>query len=79
MNDKIINGSSFLCLKAFTFVLSLHLPESHLLMTLQWESRLAEYPQADDGLKIKNKSITPSIYIQILLTDRSIHFHKKNC
>ena len=47
-------------------------------MTLQWESRLAEYPHADDGLKIKGKSITPSIYIQILLTDRSIHFLKKS-
>ena len=37
-------------------------------MTLQWESRLAdhEYPHADDGLKIKDKSIKPSIYIQIL-------------
>ena len=47
-------------------------------MTLQWESRLAEYPHADDGLKIKSKSITPSIYRQILLTDRSIHFLKKS-
>ena len=46
-------------------------------MTLQWESRLAEYPQADTDLKIKDKSIKPSIYIQILLTDRSIHFLKK--
>ena len=46
-------------------------------MTLQWESRPAEYPHADDGLKIKSKSITPSIYIQILLTDRSTHFLKK--
>ena len=40
-------------------------------MTLQWESRLAEYPHADNDLKIKDKSIKPSIYIQILLTDRS--------
>ena len=48
-------------LNDYTFILSLHLPGGHLLMTLQWEWRLAEDPDAhvDDGLRTKIKTLSP--------------------
>ena len=46
-------------LNEYTFILSLHLPGGHQLMTLQWEWRLAEDPHVDDGLRTKIKTLSP--------------------
>lgn len=46
-------------LKPFTFTLQLHLPGGHLLMTLQEEASLHEYPNVLEELRMKNKPIKP--------------------